>query len=143
MHAKKLNGQDLFLILKEFKKTWYSGDSIQKLSQDPISVLLYNEIQKHSKEDIESVIGDKWGKNIYTQVIDLRNPFIFLGLLKKGAFKNKMSDDSNWLLEQVKTPSLDLYCAIFMSEGLHKFSFINALGGYLNKMNTSEKKTSC
>ena len=142
MHAKKLQAQDLLDSISYVSGRSNSADTIHTLSQSPIHVLIYNEIIKYSKKDLEAVKSLQ-DNTIYDLLQTGRNPFLFSAILEKNAFTGKLSKDSKWLLFQEKNPSFDLYDVVFRVEqeiGKDKTpEFIQSLSSYLLKMDTSEK----
>lgn len=145
MHAKKLNPEDLLESIKYIGERWYSGDSIHSLSQSPIHILVYNEIIRFSKEELES-IKDRYGKEVlYGAVLSTKNEFIYSALLEKKAFTHLLDEGSQWLLNQAINPSLDLYDCIYQVQSdrykrKDEKHFISCVASYLQKMDTPEKQ---
>ena len=146
MTAKKLKPQDLLESLKYVGERWSSADTVHTLSESPINVLVYNEIMRFSKKELESVKDIYGNVAIYNAVLATRNEFFYSALLEKKAFTNLLNKDSQWLLKQVKNPSLDLYDCIHNIETdrykrRDKKYFISSVVNYLKKMDTPEKET--
>lgn len=141
---KKLNAKDLLKSLRCVGRDM--SDNIHTLSESPIHILVYNEIMRFSKEELESV-EDKYGQSeiLYNEVLATRNEFLYSALLEKKAFTHLLNQDSQWLLEQVTTPSLDLYSCIYKIQydrykRRDEKHFISCVVSYLQKMDTPEKE---
>jgi hypothetical protein len=136
-----------------------SADDIHSYSESPIHMLVHNEILKHSKEDIDNFKeqDDKTGRSLYSVSFGIRNPYIFSAFMKIGAFQNRLSESTKWLLKQKAHPSNDLYALIYEVEyknadkRANRYPTDNSklpsqdilfnllLGNYSNKLDTPEK----
>ena len=102
---------------------------------------------RFSKKELESVKDRHGGENaIHSAVSSTRNKFLYSALLEKKAFTHLLNKDSQWLLKQIKNPSLDLYSCIYIVQSERYQSkdrnhFISCVTDYLKKMDTPEKET--
>lgn len=113
----KLEPKDLLNAMEFLGKSLSSGDDIHSYSKSPIHMLVHNEILKFSKEEIDSCKDElRLGGDLFNYCFRIRNPYIFSAFIKIGAFEDKLSNDSKWLLKQEKNPSLNLYELIYNVE---------------------------
>lgn len=143
MHAKKLEAPDLIKAIEYLGNMRSSSDDIHTYSVSPIHVLVYNEIMRFSKKELESIKGRyNQSESLYFAVQAVQNPFLYSALLSKEVFIDKLSKESKWLLKQSKSPSLDLYGTIYTIESSRKedaYDFFYHMKMYLAKMDTPEK----
>lgn len=116
----KLEPKDLLKAMEFLGKSLSSGENIHTYSKSPIHILVHNEILKFSKEEIDSCKEElKWHKDLYSLCFIIKNPYIFSAFMKIGAFEDKISKDTQWLLKQEKNPSNDLYELMYYVEDTH------------------------
>lgn len=116
MSREKFNTEQLIRTIKFLGSSFYSSDTIHTYKQSPIHILVYEEILKWTKEEIDYSIANEKSKEGYTLwgiTFNIKNPYIFSAFLKKGAFQDKLHPDIKWLLAQSKNPSDDLYALAF------------------------------
>jgi len=110
MTREKFNTAELLEAVAYLRHNFYHHEPIVKSRKSPIHVLVYDEIIKHSKEDIDaSQDRTREGYSLYSISLAIKNPYIFSAFLKTGAFQNKLSPESKWLLDLKKRPGDDIY----------------------------------
>ena len=144
MNIKKLEPQDLFKSIEYIGQRRSSADDINSLSQCPINILVYNEIMRFSKKDIEYARKKYRNDTLYSSVLESENEFLYAALLQKKAFYNSLNDGSKWLLNQASAPSLELCDCIYKIQydkykRKDKKHFLSCVANYLNKLDTQEK----
>jgi len=109
--------QDIIVAFDKFGEVISSADTIDNLSNSPAHKLLFNEILKFSKEELESPIKIR-NRNafIYDYVFSQRHCLFFKACILKGAFIDKLSEETKWLLDNVPNPSDQLFEAIHYME---------------------------
>lgn len=119
---EKFSTEDLTKALGYLKSYISSSDNIHTYEKSPIYKLLHEEILRYTKEEIDgSIDALNDGTNLYNISFQIRNPYIFSAFLKIGAFNHRLSEESKWLLNQVKNPSNDLYeLAFIVQDGKQK-----------------------
>ena len=55
MELKKLKVEDLLKSIKYVSQIFSSGDNMETFMQSPIHIMIYNEMSKYSKKELESV----------------------------------------------------------------------------------------
>ena len=99
--------------------------SIHEYSQKPFSILIYNEIMNHSKEDLEDY--SKMNPNEITYlhpegiskfdiVFGMQDSYVCSAFLKQGIFIDKLTPSSKWLLNALDNPSDDIFQLIYHIE---------------------------
>jgi hypothetical protein len=159
MKTEKLSTLELLNAIEFLGTRISSGDNIHTYSQSPIHKLVYNEILKFSKDELNSAIETeklRFSVNLFNISFQIKNPYIFAAFLKKGAFQDKLCKESKWVLKQKKQPSNELYSLVYniQSEMPHKhyddnqspdhpagktILFDNLLKIYAAKLDTPEK----
>jgi hypothetical protein len=103
------------------------GTSIYEYSESPIHIMVHNEIMKFSKDELEkSKASTHSGAKLWNISFYIRNPYILSAFLEKGAFVNKLSNNSKWLLNVLDEPNKDIYQVIYDMEET-KFRYSPAL----------------
>lgn len=93
------------------------GDTIYDYSKSPIHIMVHNEILKFSKEDLENCKEKTFsGSNLWNISFAIKNPYIMSAFLKKGAFLNKLSNNSTWLINALDEPTKDIFQSIYYIE---------------------------
>jgi hypothetical protein len=117
----KLEPKDLLKAMEYLGKSISSSDDIHTYSKSPIHILLHNEILKYSKEEIDSCKEEiKWNGDLFNSCFRIRNPYIFSAFIKIGAFQDKLSNDTKWLIKQEKNPSNNLYELMYYIESAYR-----------------------
>lgn len=136
MTIKKLTTSDLLESIKYICSTGSSSDNVNTYSQSPAHVLLYNEIVRFSKQQLEET------PHLYSAIKNSSNPLFFAALMQKKAFQNELTKESRWLLKQLKNPSLNLYESLYHYENDYKrfeTNFLKYISRYLEENNTPER----
>jgi hypothetical protein len=151
-HMIKFELKDIITAFDKLNEIRSSGDNLENLSKSPPHILLYNEILKFSKEELESPIPIRNRTGfIYNYISNQQHAMFFKACILTGAFKDKLYDESNWLLDNIPNPSNQLYETIHYLERGKKtdnnsnkltFSaFMDVLiGRYFYIFDTEEKK---
>jgi hypothetical protein len=116
---KEFEPQDIHDAIMHLGVATSSSDDIEVLSQRPLDVLLYKEILKFDKEQLESVTSKhKEKKFLLNTAYSKKNYFIFSAFIQKGAFVDDLSPFSQWILKATKDQDipLKLYENIFHLE---------------------------
>lgn len=88
--------------------------SMNECIDDPVFVMIYQNIMSMSREELESA-QDRWGQsNLYSSAKHVRNPLIFSALLEKRYQWNKACDEIKWLFDLIPQPSVKLFQNIYM-----------------------------
>jgi hypothetical protein len=117
----KLELKDLLKAMEYLGKSISSSDDIHTYSKSPIHILLHNEILKYSKEEIDACKEKiRWNGDLFESCFRIRNPYIFSAFMKVGAFQDKISNDTKWLLKQENNPSNDLYELMYYVEDAYR-----------------------
>lgn len=116
MELKKLKVEDLLKSIKYVSQIFSSGDNMETFMQSPIHIMIYNEMSKYSKKELESVKSSHGHEDeIYYKVVNSRNPLLFAVLLEKEAFTSKLNPEAKWLLKNIE-PSPTLYETVFNAQ---------------------------
>lgn len=112
--VKKLEVSDLLDSIEYVTRSSSSSDNFKNFSESPIHVLVYNEIKRFSKKEIESCEA----KKRWTSLSDLafKNSFLLSAFLEKGAFHKNLSPASKWILKSGIPMDDFLYETIFYIE---------------------------
>ena len=129
----KLEPKDLLNAMEYLGKSTSSADNIHTYSKSPIHILVHNEILKFSKEEIDSCKETlRFGTDLFNSSFRIKNSYIFSAFLKIGAFQDRISNDTKWLLKQSTNPSNDLYDLMYDVEREH---YDNRSGHYQDEYN--------
>lgn len=112
----ELTVNHLVQSLEFIKNSISSADDYFSYSKSPIHILVYNEMMRFSKEELESVKVDRWNENIQDLTLSTKNPFLYSVLIQKGAFTDKLSKESQWILNNCKQKDSFVYQAVFYLE---------------------------
>lgn len=93
---------------------------------DPITILIANEIAKCSAKELEEIKDHRGRGDIFRLIINKRNYFLFALLLEKGAFKEKLFECSAFFLEQSHNVTIEQYRSLLNVETNEK----NKMGDY-------------
>jgi hypothetical protein len=87
MELKKLKLEDLEKSIEYVSQIFSSSDSMSTFMQSPIHIMIYNEMNKFSKKELESVKSPQGeADHLYYKVLHSRNPLLFAVFLEKDAF---------------------------------------------------------
>ncbi len=112
----ELTANHLVQSLEFLKNSISSADNYFSYSKSPIHILVYNEMMRFSKEELESVKVNIWNKNLEGLILSTKNPFLYSVLIKKDAFRDKLSKESQWVLNNCKQKDDFVYQAVFYLE---------------------------
>lgn len=94
-----------------------SGKTMEVTKKNAVSVLLYKEILKFSKEELENIMFQGVRKvSLYYPVLNRSEPLLFAGLLKKGAYCDKLNTYSQWIVKNIENIPLEVYEVIYNTE---------------------------
>lgn len=112
--VKKLEVSDLLQSLEYISRPTSRSNNFESFSNSPIHILIYNEIKRFSKKDIESCET----KNRWSNLSDLafKNPFLLSAFLETGAFHKQLSTPSKWILKSGIPMDSFLYETIYYIE---------------------------
>ena len=113
MELKKLKVNDLVESIEYVSQIFSSDENITTFMQSPIHIMIYNEMSKYSKKELESVTSSQGEKeHLYHKVLHSRNPLLFAVFLEKDVFSNKLTTEAKWLLKNIDA-SPTLYETVF------------------------------
>jgi hypothetical protein len=114
---EQIKVDDLIQAISFLSNRITHGTNIYEYSESPIHIMVHNEILKFSKDELEkSKATTHSGTKLWDSVFHIRNPYILSAFLKKGAFVNKLSNNSKWLLNVLDEPNKDIYQVIYYME---------------------------
>jgi hypothetical protein len=122
-YQEKITVNDLVEGIRFLGNSISNGDNIHAYSKSPIHIMVHNEILKFSKEELEQCkTKTVLGNSLWDISFRIHNPYILSAFLKKGAFVDKLSNGSKWLINSMEKPSKDIYQVIYYMEET-KFGF--------------------
>lgn len=94
---KILKVVDLLKAIDYITGSRTSNDNFDECSKNPIFILVHNEIKKFNSLELESCIG----KNKWYSLSDyaFKNSFLLSAFIEQGAFINKLTNSSKWILD--------------------------------------------
>jgi len=95
--VKKLEVSDLVDSLEYISRSTSSSDNFKSFSNSPIHILIYNEIKRFSKKELESCEVKKRWSNLSD--FAFKNSFLLSAFLENGAFVKDLSSASKWILK--------------------------------------------
>lgn len=141
MKEYKITVEELALSLDRVNNNRSSSESDDFYTKSPRHVILYNEILRFSKEELESVM--KYGKPyIWSLVVNSRsNPLWFSALIQKGAFIENLSPEAKDLLKYITPEStIEYYDFILSMQTNENETFVHEVCRFLFNLETEEKK---
>ena len=112
--AKKLEPHDLLKAIDFVTSSTSTADNFDTFSNSPIHILVYNEIKKFSKKELE----DCTAKTRWYTLSDyaFKNSFLLSGFIEQGAFHDKLNKASQWIINSGLTMDSFLYETIYYIE---------------------------
>lgn len=105
---------DIYKGIEQIRYPSSSSNDIFVFSKRPVDRLLYAEIMKHSKEDLQNFKLEHTNQHaLFDITVQCGNSFLFSAFIKKGAFINKLSNVSKKVLSYIPEPPLSLSQRIF------------------------------
>ena len=109
-----LSLSDIYKGIEQIRYPSSSSNDIYVFSKRPVDRLLYAEILKHSKEDLQNFKLEYSNQNaLFDITVQCGNSFLFSAFIKKGAFINKLEFVSKKVLSYIPEPPLSLSQRIF------------------------------
>jgi hypothetical protein len=129
MKREKFSQEQLIQAIKFLGSSYSSADTIHTYKKSPIHILVYEEILRFTKEEIDTnPMKSPDGFSLWGICFSIRNPYIFSAFLKIGAFRNKLHPDAKWILDQNPNPSDDLYSLVYDVQ-----SSYNSINSHIDK----------
>lgn len=130
-NVKKLNIEDFITIIDKLGNSHSTSDSMVKFTEDPNHILLFNEMMKYSKEELEKEFPKKvFYVDLYESIIRNRSYLAFVALMQKGAFIHKLLPENQWLLENIEIKTISFYSNLNQSETTRFFNSEKEYNGY-------------
>lgn len=152
---RSLNIEDIYPLM-EIVADWStsSRDNIHNLSNNPMQILVYNELNKYSASELENLKNPRFPdiqrhkEFFYNAIFRNKNPFLYSLVLKKKAFIDKWSSNVRDIIEQISCPSLDLCQCLFWYESQNRknerkdqnLDFVAAILGYTQNPENSQEE---
>lgn len=117
MKPQKAEAKYLFHIIEETQR---NKKILEDAYNDPISILIYEQILSFSKEELESARKSHFPRDkdhsLYDEILfNCQNPLLFMALLSKS-FQHKLCSNSKWILNHSQKPDLYTYNLILSLE---------------------------
>lgn len=99
-----------------------TGKTMQEMRQNAISILLYKEILKFDKEEVEN-LTNRFGRklSLFYAALNKNEPLIFAGILKIGACHDLLNPQAQWIVKNIDNIPLNLYEVIYNTEQQIRF----------------------
>ncbi|NCQ52375.1 hypothetical protein GW796_10940 [archaeon] len=112
--VKILEAKDLLKSLDYVTSKTSSAETFETFKNSPIHILVYNEIKRFSKEELESCTE----KTKWYSLVDyaFKNSFLLSAFIKIGAFVNQLTPESKWILNSGVQTTDFIYETIYYIE---------------------------
>lgn len=119
IQLKQFTIEDIPLIIKRLGSSYSSSDNMESFSQNSNHVLLYNEMMKYSKEELEKVSNPKdFYSDLFNSTLGYKSYLAFAALMEKRCFSKKIGPFSNWCLNNLNT-NFELYEFIYYNSHIN------------------------
>ena len=99
-----------------------TGKTMEEMKKNAISILLYKEILKFDKDEVEN-LANRWGRklSLFYSTLSKNEPLLFAGILKIGACHDLLHPQAQWIVNNIENIPLNLYEVIYNTEQQIRF----------------------